>query len=160
MHYILKSIMRILIQRVKSANVIVENKEVAAIEGGLLLFVAIGKDDTIDDLGHLAQKVLNLRIFEDEAGKINLSSRHIGGQILSVSQFSLYADTQKGNRPGFEPSAEPRRAKELWEKFNDLLIEEGAIVKQGLFGVDMQVGLVNDGPFTIWLDSDKDTLGT
>lgn len=149
--------MRILVQRVKSANVIVEAKEVSAIQQGLLIFVAISKDDTPTDIEYLANKILNLRIFADEASKMNLSIRQINGEILSVPQFTLYADTLAGNRPSFEQAAEPLKAKQLWEEFNSLLIENGVIVKVGIFGAYMQVGLVNDGPVTIWLDSNEGT---
>ena len=149
--------MRILVQRVKSASVIVEAKEVAAIGQGLLLFVAIAKDDEAGDLEYLSDKILNLRIFEDEAAKMNLSLRQINGEILSVPQFTLYADMQKGNRPGFQQAAAPVQAKQLWERFNSLLIENAVIVKKGIFGAHMQVGLINDGPVTIWLDSNERT---
>lgn len=145
--------MRVLVQRVKSAQVIVENREVASIEKGLLLFAGLAKEDTPADLEYLANKIINLRIFEDEVGKMNLSLRQVSAEILSVPQFTLYADTLKGNRPGFEQSADPILAKELWQKFNSLLISQGAIVKEGSFGSRMQVKLVNDGPVTIWLDS-------
>ncbi|MFH1492955.1 MAG: D-aminoacyl-tRNA deacylase [Candidatus Omnitrophota bacterium] len=145
--------MRILVQRIKTARVIVESQQAAAIGQGLLLFVGISKDDTLNDLEYLCNKVLNLRIFPDSEGKMNLSIRQINAEILSVPQFTLYADISKGNRPGFEEAAESPVAKGLWEKFDSLLIENGVIVKRGVFGVDMQVELVNDGPLTIWLDS-------
>ncbi|MBU2540857.1 MAG: D-tyrosyl-tRNA(Tyr) deacylase [Candidatus Omnitrophica bacterium] len=147
--------MRILVQRIKTARVIVESQQAAAIGQGLLLFVGISKDDTLNDLEYLCNKVLNLRIFPDSEGKMNLSIRQINAEILSVPQFTLYADISKGNRPGFEEAAESPVAKGLWEKFDSLLIENGVIVKRGVFGVDMQVELVNDGPLTIWLDSKK-----
>lgn len=145
--------MRILVQRVKEAGVVVEGRRIAAIGQGLLLLVGIGKDDNSEDIERLAKKVINLRIFEDEQGKMNLNVRQVNGEILSVPQFTLYADTQKGNRPGFDSSAEPKMAKEYWQKFNNLLRESGIPAKEGIFGSHMAVSLTNDGPVTIWLDS-------
>ena len=148
-----KGKMRILIQRVKEASVAVEGKEVASIKQGMVLFVGIGKDDDPGDIGYLSIKVSNLRIFEDEQGKMNLNIHQVNGRILSVSQFTLYANTKKGNRPGFEQSAEPAKAKEYWIKFNDLLRGTGLKVSEGIFGAHMSVRLINDGPVTVWLDS-------
>jgi D-tyrosyl-tRNA(Tyr) deacylase len=145
--------LRVLIQRVKRATVDVEGDTTAGIENGLLLFAGIGKEDNEKDLEYLSRKVANLRIFEDEQGRMNLNILQAGGQILSVSQFTLYADTRKGNRPGFDRSAAPDTARKLWENFNQLLREQGIDVQQGEFGAHMHVGLVNDGPVTIWLDS-------
>jgi len=145
--------MRILIQRVKEASVIVEGQIVASIAQGLVLFVGIGKDDGINDIEYLSKKVSNMRIFEDEQGKMNLNIYQVNGRILSVSQFTLYANTKKGNRPGFDQSAEPAMAKEYWEKFNDLLRANGLEVAEGIFGAHMSVKLINDGPVTIWIDS-------
>lgn len=145
--------MRILVQRVKKAKVMVENRVVSEIEKGLLLFVGIGIEDKKEDLEYLAKKVVNLRIFEDEKGKMNLSIRQIGAEILSVPQFTLYGDTQKGNRPGFDNSAKPERAKEFWTSFSQLLKDEQVMVKTGVFAAKMDIELTNDGPVTIWLDS-------
>jgi D-tyrosyl-tRNA(Tyr) deacylase len=145
--------MRILIQRVKSAKVVIEGQAVADIKQGLLLFVGVGKDDSVEDIERLTKKVINLRIFEDEQGKMNLNIKQVKGEVLSVPQFTLYADTRKGNRPGFDCSAEPEMAKEYWSRFNNLLRENGIPVKEGVFGAHMEVGLINDGPVTIWLDS-------
>ena len=145
--------MRLLIQRVISAKVIIKGKPVAEIDRGLLVFVGIGKDDGIDDAERMAKKIVNLRIFEDENSRMNLNISQINGKILSVPQFTLYADTSRGNRPGFESSAKPDVAKDYWEKFNYLLESTGIEVKRGVFGEHMQVELVNDGPVTIWLDS-------
>jgi D-tyrosyl-tRNA(Tyr) deacylase len=145
--------MRILIQRVKEASVIVEGHEVANIAQGLVLFVGIGKDDGIDDMEYLSKKVSNMRIFEDEQGKMNLNIHQVTGRILSVSQFTLYATSKKGNRPGFDQAAEPVMAKEYWSKFNDLLRRNGLEVAEGIFGAHMSVKLINDGPVTIWIDS-------
>ncbi len=145
--------MRILIQRVKEASVIVGGQEVANIAQGLVLFVGIGKDDGIDDMEYLSKKVANMRIFEDDQGKMNLNIHQASGQILSVSQFTLYANTKKGNRPGFDQAAEPAVAKEYWVKFNDLLRANGIEVSDGIFGAHMNVKMINDGPVTIWIDS-------
>jgi D-tyrosyl-tRNA(Tyr) deacylase len=145
--------MRILVQRVESADVTVDGRMVAVTGKGMLLFVGIGQDDTIEDIERLAKKVINLRIFEDENGKINLNIKQAEGEVLSVSQFTLYADTKRGNRPGFDQAADPETAKEYWEKFNGLLRKEGMKVEEGIFAANMQIGLVNDGPVTIMLDS-------
>lgn len=145
--------MRILIQRVKRASVVVEGQEVSNILQGLVLFVGIGKDDGIADIEYLCKKVSTMRVFEDAQGKMNLDIHQVNGRILSVSQFTLYANTKKGNRPGFDQSAEPAMAKEYWSKFNDLLREYGLEVAEGIFGAHMSVKLINDGPVTIWIDS-------
>ena len=145
--------MRILIQRVKHARVLIDDRSVAEIGPGLLSLVGVGRGDGPDDIERMSKKVVNLRIFEDEDGKMNLNVKQVNGCILSVPQFTLYADTQKGNRPGFDSSAEPQLAKEYWKRFNRLLEESGVNVKEGCFGAHMEVELVNDGPVTIWLDS-------
>lgn len=142
-----------LVQRVKSAKVTVEGRDVAEINAGLLLFVGVGRDDSEEDIKRLCQKAINLRIFEDENGKMNLNVKQVNGEVLSVPQFTLYADTQKGNRPGFDFSAEPDKAKDYWNRFNELMRENDVIVEQGIFGAHMEVELINDGPVTIWLDS-------
>lgn len=141
--------MRIVIQRVSRAKVTAEAKDIAEIGRGLLLLVGVGKDDSWGDIERLAKKVINLRIFEDEQGKMNLNIKQVTGEILSVPQFTLYADIQKGNRPGFDLAAEPKMAKEYWEKFNTILKNNGIGVKEGAFGAHMAVELVNDGPVTI-----------
>jgi len=145
--------MKIVVQRVKKAAVSVEFKNVAEINNGLLLLVGVGKGDDIKDIELLAKKVSNLRIFEDENGKMNLNVSQVKGAILSVPQFTLYADTRKGNRPGFDMSAPPDIAKDFWQKFNGILREAGVNVGEGVFGAHMEVALVNDGPVTILLDS-------
>ena len=145
--------MRILIQRVKNANVAVEGRSVADIRQGLLLLVGVGREDSEEDIERMAKKVINLRIFEDEHGKMNLNVKQFNGWILSVPQFTLYADTRKGNRPGFDLSAEPEKAKDYWNRFNALLRQGGIEVQEGVFGARMNVELINDGPVTIWLDS-------
>ncbi len=145
--------MRVLVQRVKRAGVTVSGSEIAGIGKGLLLLVGVGKDDGAEDIKRLSKKVLALRIFEDAQGKMNLDVKQVGAEILSVPQFTLYADTRKGNRPGFDLSAEPKMANEYWKRFDTLLKESGVEVKEGVFGAHMEIELINDGPVTIWLDS-------
>ena len=146
--------MRIVLQRVKSANVAIEGSVVSEIEQGFLLLVGVGSDDTRDDASYLARKIAGMRIFSDENGKMNLSIDQVGGKILSVSQFTLFTDTKKGNRPSFTGAASPEAANKLYEEFNEILrTEYGLIVETGEFGADMQVSLVNDGPVTILLDT-------
>lgn len=146
--------MRIVLQRVKSASVAIEGTVVGEIEQGFLLLVGVGPDDTRDDASYLARKIAGMRIFSDENGKMNLSIDQVGGKILSVSQFTLFADTKKGNRPSFIGAASPEAANKLYEEFNEILrTEYGLIVETGEFGADMQVSLVNDGPVTILLDT-------
>lgn len=144
--------MKIVLQRVRQAQVAIDEKMVASISQGLLLLVGIGPDDGPEDLDYMARKVLNMRIFSDPAGKMNLSVLDIGGQILSVSQFTLYANTKKGNRPAFTRAAPPQMARKLYQDFNQIL-SESLVLEQGEFGADMPVSLVNDGPVTIILDS-------
>ena len=144
--------MKIVLQRVRQAQVAIDEKMVASISQGLLLLVGIGPDDGPEDLDYMARKVLNMRIFSDPAGKMNLSVLDISGQILSVSQFTLYANTKKGNRPAFTRAAPPQMARKLYQDFNQIL-SESLVLEQGEFGADMQVSLVNDGPVTIILDS-------
>lgn len=146
--------MRIVLQRVKSASVSIEGTVVGEIEQGFLLLVGVGPDDTRDDASYLARKIAGMRIFSDENGKMNLSIDQVGGKILSVSQFTLFADTKKGNRPSFTGAAGPEAANKLYEEFNEILrTEYGLIVETGEFAADMQVSLVNDGPVTILLDT-------
>ena len=146
--------MRIVLQRVKSASVSIEGSVVSEIEQGFLLLVGVVSDDTRDDASYLARKIAGMRIFSDENGKMNLSIDQVGGKILSVSQFTLFTDTKKGNRPSFTGAASPEAANKLYEEFNEILrTEYGLIVETGEFGADMQVSLVNDGPVTILLDT-------
>ena len=146
--------MRIVLQRVKSASVSIDDVVVGNIDQGFLLLAGVGPDDTRDDASYLARKIAGMRIFSDENGKMNLSIDQVGGKILSVSQFTLFADTKKGNRPSFTGAASPDAANQLYEEFNDILrTEYGLIVETGEFGADMQVSLVNDGPVTILLDT-------
>ena len=113
----------------------------------------MGKPDTEDDVARLSKKIAAMRIFEDKQRKMNLDIKNARGEILSVPQFTLYADTRKGNRPGFDLAAEPEKAKKYWQILNNLLREEGISVKEGVFGAYMQVNLLNDGPVTIMLDT-------
>lgn len=145
--------MKIVLQRVLQAAVTVENEEVAKIGAGLLLLCGIEKNDTEADAKWLAHKILNMRIFSDEQGKMNLSVQDIQGEILCVSQFTLLADYKKGNRPSFIKAARPNEAIPLFEFFKSELSQSGLKVESGIFGADMKVALVNDGPVTITIDS-------
>ena len=144
--------MKIVIQRVKNARVAAGGNDIAKIGRGLVLLVGVGKGDSRKDIERLARKIADLRIFEDEQGKMNLNIKQVNGQVLSVPQFTLYADTEKGNRPGFNSAAEPEMAKDYWQDFNAMLKAYGIEVKEGIFGAGMEVELVNDGPVTICLD--------
>jgi D-tyrosyl-tRNA(Tyr) deacylase len=145
--------MRIVVQRVKEASVAVSGRKLGAIGRGLLLLVGVAEDDTAETAGQMALKISKLRIFEDAAGKMNLDITDAGGEILSVPQFTLLADTEKGNRPGFDGAAPPEKAKALWKAFNDLVREKGITVAEGEFGAQMDVSLVNDGPVTFIVNS-------
>ena len=147
--------MRIVLQRVAHANVTVEEKVIGKIQRGFLLLVGVTHDDAMEDMEYLVRKIVQMRIFEDEEGKLNRSIQDIGGEILSVSQFTLYADTKKGNRPSFSKAAPGDVALEMFEQFNGLLRDTGIPVETGQFGADMKVELLNDGPVTILLDSKK-----
>jgi len=144
--------MKIVLQRSKQAYVKVDGKEVGAIDKGLVLLVGVTHDDTKEAAKFLADKVVNLRIFEDEDGKMNHSLLDVGGDILSVSQFTLYGDCQKGRRPNFMAAAKPDYAEELYHFFNEALREKGVKVETGVFGAMMDVSLVNDGPVTLILE--------
>ncbi len=141
--------MKIILQKVKKASVSVDNKVVGCIDKGYCLLVGVHKESTEEDAKYLAKKVAQARLFEDENDKINLSLKDVGGSILSVSQFTLYADTKKGNRPSFTNAAGAEKANELYEKFNEFLREEGVTVETGIFQTMMEVNIVNDGPITI-----------
>ena len=145
--------MRVVLQRVSHASVTVEEKVIGQIQRGFLLLVGVTHDDAIEDMEYLVRKIVQMRIFEDEEGKLNRSIQDVGGEILSVSQFTLYADTKKGNRPSFSKAAPGDVALEMFEQFNGLLRETGVPVETGQFGADMKVELLNDGPVTILLDS-------
>lgn len=145
--------MRVVLQRVAHASVTVDEKVIGKIQRGFLLLVGVTHDDTMEDMEYLVRKIVQMRIFEDEEGKLNRSIQDIGGEILSVSQFTLYAETKKGNRPSFSKAAPGDLAIEMFEQFNGLLRETGVPVETGQFGADMKVELLNDGPVTILLDS-------
>lgn len=145
--------MKIVAQRVTHASVTIEGMVYGEIQQGLLLFVGITHEDTEVIADKLAKKCVELRIFEDENGKLNKSLLDIQGSILSISQFTLYADCKKGRRPGFEKAGKPAMAKPLYEYFNEALRSYGCKVETGVFGADMKIDLLNDGPVTIILDS-------
>lgn len=145
--------MRVVIQRVLEASVVVEQKEVGAIGQGLLLLIGIEDVDNKEDVDWLVKKILDLRIFSDEEGKMNLSIQDIKGEILCVSQFTLIADYKKGNRPSFIRAARPDQAVPLFEYFKEKIKTSGLKTESGIFGADMQVSLLNDGPVTIVMDS-------
>lgn len=147
--------MRAVIQRVAKAKVEVDEKLISEINQGLMVLVGVTKTDTKEDIEYIASKISNLRIFTDENDKMNLSLKDIGGEILLVSQFTLYGDARKGRRPSFTESASGEFAEEVYESLIKHLRDEGFTVKTGQFGADMQVSLVNDGPVTIQLDSSK-----
>ena len=146
--------MRVVLQRVAHAAVVVDDREVSAIDRGFLLLVGIGRDDTEAYAEQLATKIVGLRIFRDAEGKTNLDLAAVGGAALVVSQFTLYADTRKGRRPSFVYAAEPTRAAELVEHFARALEAQGVEVGRGEFGAEMVVSLRNDGPFTLVFDTD------
>ena len=145
--------MRALLQRVSWANVVVSGSEVGSVEQGLLIFLGIRKGDTQSAADYLAEKIAHLRIFEDEAGKMNLDCKQSEGNALVVSQFTLYADTRKGRRPAFTDAEEPEKAKTLYEYFCEQLRQKGIPTETGQFAAHMLVSLQNDGPVTILIDS-------
>ncbi len=146
--------MRILVQRVASASVAVDGRITGAIERGLLLLVGITHDDTEAIEARMADKVVKLRIFGDGAGLMNRSVLDVGGDLLAVSQFTLYGDARKGNRPSYTDAARPEQASPAFDRFvQHLAARMGRPVPTGVFGADMKVALVNDGPVTLWLDS-------
>ena len=144
--------MRLLIQRVSKASVKVEGECVGKINKGFLVFLGITHEDTKDNVDYLVNKLYNLRVFEDENEKMNLSIKDINGEILIVSQFTLYADTSHGNRPSFINAAKPDEANELYEYFIEKAKQTGIKIEAGIFGADMKVELLNDGPVTILLE--------
>ncbi|WP_374724642.1 D-aminoacyl-tRNA deacylase [Calidifontibacillus erzurumensis] len=145
--------MKVVVQRSKEANVKVDDKIVGQIQSGLVLLVGITHTDTIDDVRYMADKIVNLRIFEDEEGKMNRSLLDVGGEILSISQFTLYGDCRKGRRPNFMEAAKPDYAKQLYDQFNEELRAKGISVETGQFGAMMDVSLTNDGPVTLIVES-------
>ena len=148
--------MKILIQRVKNANVSIDNNIVGKINQGMLLLVGFCEGDDIHIVEQMAKKCIELRIFSDEEGKMNKSILDISGEVLSISQFTLYANCLKGRRPSFEKSEKPEKALKLYEYFNRYINSIfNIVVEKGVFGADMKVNLVNDGPVTIMLDSNE-----
>lgn len=145
--------MKVVIQRCKSASVLINNKERRNIDNGLVIFLGITNDDNVDDINYLINKIVNLRIFEDENNKMNYSVQNINGSILLISQFTLYANTKKGNRPSFENSLKYDEALELYNLFIKEFKKTNVNIKTGEFGTDMKVSLINDGPVTIIIDS-------
>lgn len=159
--------MKVVLQRVSQASVDVLNGleeldptfEPQQIGPGFMILVGVGDDDGEEELSWLAHKILRLRVFEDETGKMNRSIQDIGGEILSISQFTLFADVRRGNRPSFVTAGKPNHADIIWIRFNEALRSGGIPVREGRFGAHMRVGLINDGPVTIVIDTDKDMPG-
>lgn len=147
--------MKLVVMRSKKSSVTVENETIGKIEHGLMILVGISVDDTLEDVQKLAGKVLNLRIFDDETGVMNKSILDVGGSVLSISQFTLLADTKKGNRPSYIKAMKGEQAIVLYNEFNRIL-SECVPVETGKFGADMQVSILNDGPITIIMDSKGD----
>ena len=147
--------MRAVIQRVLQAEVEVGGQRLSQIEKGLLVYLSVGKADTVKDAQFMAEKLVKLRIFADEAGKMNRSVLEVGGAILLVSNFTLHGDCKKGRRPGFDAAAEPQLAQQLYEKVIELITGQGVTVEKGAFGKHMHVSSINDGPVTFLLDSSR-----
>ena len=146
--------MKLVVQRVKNASVEVEGKKVGSIEKGYLVLLGVTHTDTKETADYLVKKLCNLRVFEDENGKMNLNLKQVGGSLLIVSQFTLYGDCTEGNRPSFTNAAKPEMANELYEYFCDKCLENNIKVERGIFGADMKVRLLNDGPVTIILEKE------
>ncbi len=144
--------MRALIQRVSRASVQVDSKEAASIGRGYLVLLGVGAGDGEEQAAWLAHKIAGLRLFEDDAGRMNLGLKDVEGAVLAVSQFTLYGDARKGRRPSFTQAAPPAQAEALYDRFCDLLAAEGVPVEKGVFQAHMEVALVNDGPVTLWLE--------
>ena len=147
--------MRAVVQRVLSAGVTVEGETIGRIGKGFMILLGVSGEDTEETAGRMADKICRLRIFEDENGKTNLSLGDVGGELLVVSQFTLYADCRKGNRPSFIKAGDPEKANRVYEYFMDCCRQHVSVVERGRFGADMKVELVNDGPFTLMLDSQE-----
>ena len=147
--------MRAVIQRVSQAKVEVADQAVGRIDGGLLVYLSVGRGDTSDDAQFMADKLVGLRIFADDAGKMNRSVVDVEGAILLISQFTLHGDCRKGRRPGFDAAAEPQLAEQLYEEVAELISRQGVTVEKGTFGEHMHVASVNDGPVTFLLDSSR-----
>ncbi|MCX7654066.1 MAG: D-aminoacyl-tRNA deacylase [Fervidobacterium sp.] len=147
--------MRAVVQRVTKASVSVDNVIVGKINKGIVILLGVGKDDDIDDAKYMAEKIVNLRIFDDENGKMNLSLLDVNGEALIISQFTLYGDCRKGRRPSYTDSASPLIAQQLYEKFIELVASYGVFVQTGIFGEHMEVEIHNNGPVTLLIDSKK-----
>lgn len=147
--------MRAVLTRVKSASVTIDGQTVGSIGQGFLILLGIGPEDTEQHCRYLAQKALGLRVFEDDQGKMNCGLEQVGGQVLVVSQFTLYGNCRKGRRPSFTEAAPPELGEQLYEKFLEICEELGFPPQHGRFGADMQVASVNDGPVTLILDTDQ-----
>lgn len=150
--------MKVIIQRSKKASVTVKNQIVGQIDHGLVVLVGISETDKEEDVQRIVQKMISLRIFSDHEDKMNLSIKETGGSILSISQFTLYADVRKGRRPNFTKAARPKKAEQLYDLFNNLIRQEDINVETGLFGEMMEVELVNDGPVTLILETEAGKL--
>lgn len=146
--------MRVVVQRVKHSGCTVDSKLISSINKGFMLLIGFKKTDTLVELEKVIKKVSGLRIFEDENGKMNKSLKDVNGEILAISQFTLYADSKHGNRPSFTEAMEYKKANEYYDLFCDKLNQLGLVTKKGIFGADMKIDLINDGPVTIILDSD------
>ncbi|MGL4453389.1 MAG: D-aminoacyl-tRNA deacylase [Sarcina sp.] len=147
--------MRAVVQRVTSSQVVVDGQIVGKINKGFNVLLGISKEDTLDDLKYIKDKVIGLRVFEDENGKMNLSLKDVGGELLLISQFTLYGDCRKGRRPNFMAAQGGEKAKKLYETFVEMCKEEDLKVETGIFGADMKVSIENDGPVTLLLESNK-----
>jgi len=147
--------LKVIVQRARNAQVTVNNQIVGAIDYGLMLLVGVTHDDNQEDVQYLADKIVNLRIFEDEEEKMNLSLLDVQGSVLSISQFTLYADTKKGRRPSYINAARPEVANQWYEQLNEAIREKGVTVETGTFGAMMDVQFINEGPVTIILESEQ-----
>jgi D-tyrosyl-tRNA(Tyr) deacylase len=145
--------MRVVLQRVKEAGVVVEGETAGAIDQGFLLLIGITHDDGEREAAYLARKIAGLRVFEDDDGKMNRALSEVNGAVLAVSQFTLYGSARKGRRPSFTHAARPEQAEPLYQRFCQLLRQQGIRVEQGIFQAEMTVSLINDGPVTLWLDT-------
>ncbi len=148
--------MRAVVQRVKKSRVTVEGKITGEINKGLMVLLGVGQEDSSQDIDYLAEKIINLRIFEDNNGKMNLSLLDVGGELLVVSQFTLYGDCRKGRRPGYDKAARPDMAKELYGSFVEKCRSYGVNTQTGIFQAEMLVDISNDGPVTLLLDSKRE----
>ena len=147
--------MRAVVQRVKESSVKIDGSIVGKINKGFNVLIGIAKDDTVDDLKYIKDKIMNLRVFEDENDKMNLSIKDVNGELLIVSQFTLYGDCRKGRRPNFMNALSGEEAEKLYEEFLRMIREENIVVETGVFGADMEVSIINDGPVTLLIDSKK-----